>query len=217
MEKQWYSRLQIEFKKTYMHDLFKRLRKDYEAGSIIYPAKNNIFSALQFTPFDKVKIVIIGQDPYHNPNQAHGLSFSVPDGMRLPPSLKNIFMEIKNDLNIDNFKKSSLIPWAKQGVLLLNTTLTVRRNEPKSHYGWGWELFTDAIIKNLKLSRQKIIFMLWGRVAQEKAALLDGKHTILKAAHPSPFSVKNFMGCKHFSKANTLLKSWNMQPINWQL
>ena len=217
MEKTWYHLLKKEFSKEYMKILFQRLNEEYSSGYTIYPSKENIFAALEHTPYDKVKIVIIGQDPYHNPHQAQGLSFSVPDGMRLPPSLRNIFLEIKNDLNIDNFDKASLLPWARQGVLLLNTTLTVRRNSPKSHYGWGWEIFTDTIIERLNQSNSRIIFMLWGRIAQEKVPLIDEKHYILKAAHPSPFSAKHFLGCKHFSKANELLTSWNKSPINWQL
>ncbi len=176
-----------------------------------------MFRALDTTPFDEVKVVILGQDPYHNPGQAEGLSFSVPKGQKLPPSLQNIFKELKTDLGIETPTHGSLVNWAKQGVLLLNATLTVRENQPGSHQKKGWENFTDSIIRELSFRKNGLVFILWGKYAQAKTNLIDTtKHFILQAPHPSPFSVeRGFYGCKHFSKTNELLLEQGLSPINW--
>lgn len=218
IEESWKAILAEEFNKPYFQELKAFLveeRKKY----IVYPSGQNIFNAFAHTPFDSVKIVIIGQDPYHGSGQAHGLSFSVPDGIKPPPSLANIFKELQTDIGMPIPIRGNLEDWAKQGVLLLNATLTVRANEAGSHQKKGWEQFTDTIIKLLSEQKSGIIFLLWGRFAQDKAQLIDAsKHHILKAAHPSPFSAYNgFMGCKHFSKANEILISKGLDPIDWQI
>lgn len=185
----------------------------------IYPAGKNIFAAFDQTPFDKVKVIILGQDPYHGPSQAHGLCFSVPEGIPSPPSLVNIFKELESDLGIARPRYGNLEHWASQGVLLLNATLTVRANQAGSHQGKGWEPFTDEAIRQLSHQRNGLVFMLWGRFAQTKAALIDSsRHLILKAAHPSPLSAYNgFFGCRHFSKANEYLIHQGQSPIDWSL
>jgi len=220
LEPGWLAVLEQEFDKDYMKDLKSFLLKEKENGFQVYPKGADIFNALNITPFDKVKVVILGQDPYHGINQAHGLSFSVQKGIAIPPSLKNIYKELETD--IKGFKiphHGNLLHWAEQGVLLLNATLTVRAAEAGSHQNRGWEVFTDEIIKSLSEKREHIIFLLWGKYAQQKAALIDQKkHYVLTAAHPSPFSAYNgFFGSKHFSKANQLLIQNNLVPIDWKI
>ena len=184
----------------------------------IYPPQCDVFNALKYTPFEKIKVVIIGQDPYHGPGQAHGLSFSVPPGIAPPPSLKNIFLELNNDLGLPIPKQGCLIKWAEQGVLLLNAVLTVESGKPQSHANKGWEQFTDKIIQVVSDKKQGVIFMLWGAYAQRKGEIIDPtKHFILKAAHPSPFSVKGFLSCRHFSKANVFLMKQGKTAIDWNL
>ena len=216
--KNWREVLKDEFSKPYIKKLKDFLEKE-EATQIVYPPQPLIFHALAQTPYDQVKVVIMGQDPYHGPGQAHGLSFSVPDGIPPPPSLKNIFKELENDVHISPPTTGCLICWAKQGVLLLNATLTVRKNEPKSHYGKGWERFTDAIITKLAERKDPIVFLLWGKSAQEKCLHLlnHSHHIVLIAAHPSPYSATGFLGCRHFSKTNELLKKWGKTPIDWSV
>ncbi len=222
MEKRWAEELAEEFKKPYMLALQEFLKEEIAAGKTVYPPEELIFNAFCQTPFDKVKVVILGQDPYHNPGQAHGLSFSVPKEIPPPPSLKNIFQELMGDVGISAPKHGCLISWAKQGVLLLNATLTVRANEPKSHYGKGWELFTDAVILKLAQKKEARVFILWGKSAQEKCEhiIKEGSenHLILQAPHPSPYSANSgFFGCKHFSKANAYLKKHGRTEIDWSL
>jgi uracil-DNA glycosylase len=185
----------------------------------IYPAGNNIFKAFEKTPFQQVKLVILGQDPYHGAGQAHGLSFSVQDGVAIPRSLKNIFKELQTDIGISVPTSGNLTAWAEKGVLLLNASLTVRANEPASHAQIGWLQFTDAVISAISATKKDVVFLLWGKFAQEKQLLIDGrKHFVLKAAHPSPFSAdKGFFGCKHFSKANEFLMQKGYDPIDWKL
>ena len=187
------------------------------AGREIYPSNDNIFRALDLTPIENVKVVILGQDPYHGPNQAHGLSFSVNKGERIPPSLKNIYKELHNDIKMDTPDHGFLEGWARQGVLLLNTTLTVERGKPASHKGRGWEEFTDAVIGQVSALDRPVVFMLWGAHAQAKQALIDAdKHLVLTAPHPSPFSAhKGFLGCGHFSKANAFLRNHGQSEIDW--
>lgn len=218
MPEYWESFLEKERKEEYFKKITQFINTEYSKG-IVYPKKEEIFAALRATPFEKTKIVIIGQDPYHGENQAHGLAFSVQPGTKIPPSLINIFKELSTDLEIPVSKTGNLIPWAEQGVLLLNTVLTVRAGEANSHKNKGWEEFTDKVITMLNSSDNPIVFILWGKPAQEKAKLLNNqKHLILKAAHPSPLSAfRGFFGCKHFSKANTYLRNNNMQEINWDL
>jgi len=219
IEPSWDQKLGDALAQPYFADLFAFVAKEREERDI-YPPENKVFDAFKHTPFDQVKVVIMGQDPYHGLGQAHGLSFSVPSGSRLPPSLKNIYKELAQDLGIPPPEEGCLIPWAKQGVLLLNATLTVRANEPKSHFGMGWERFTDAVIEALLKRDDPIVFVLWGKSAQEKLKQIDlnraAPHVALTAAHPSPFSAYNgFFGCKHFSLVNAHLKKWNKAPIDW--
>ncbi len=216
----WKEVLKQEFEKSYFIELAGFLKVEKAMGKVIYPPGSLIFNAFELTPFDKVKVVILGQDPYHGKGQAHGLSFSVMKGVKPPPSLQNIFREIASDLGIQfSGTYGDLSHWARQGVLLLNASLTVREGEPLSHSKIGWEQFTDAVIKTVSAQKENVVFMLWGRFAQEKQALIDAtKHLILKAAHPSPFSAYNgFMGCKHFSKANDYLVKNGKEPIDWSL
>ncbi len=219
IEESWRKVLEDEFQQPYFVALKQFLMKEKADGKIIYPPGSLIFNAFNLTPFDKVKVVILGQDPYHGQGQAHGLCFSVPDGVPPPPSLVNIFKEIKNDLDIPFPVTGNLERWANQGVLLLNALLTVRANQPASHHNIGWENFTDKVIKKLSDEKSGIIFLLWGKFAQEKSCLIDStKHPILKAAHPSPFSAHSgFFGCNHFSKTNELLTAHGKTPIDWSL
>lgn len=221
IEKSWLELLKDQFQKNYMEDLKNFLKEEIASGHTIYPDLKLIFNAFFQTPFNNVKAVIVGQDPYHGPMQAHGLSFSVREGIAIPPSLRNIFKELKDDLGIDPPKSGSLIPWAKEGVLLLNATLTVRKHLPRSHYGKGWEIFTDRVLEVLAERRDSIVFLLWGRSAKEKCIKVlerfkNKNHLILTAAHPSFYSAANFFGCKHFSKTNNFLKSVNKKPIDWK-
>jgi uracil-DNA glycosylase len=216
----WLPVLQDEFQKPYMLSLNQFLAQEEEQGTIIYPKHSDVFNAFNLTPFNEVKVVILGQDPYHGAKQAHGLSFSVQKGVAVPPSLKNIYKELQEDiLGFNIHSHGDLTSWANQGVLLLNATLTVRANEPGSHQKMGWEQFTDNAIKALSAEKSGLVFMLWGRHAQAKASLIDSStHLILMAAHPSPFSAYNgFFGCKHFSKANAYLLSKGKKPINWHI
>ena len=220
LEPGWLAVLKDEFEKDYMKSLKSFLVAEKEKGFQVYPKGADIFNALNTTPFDKVKVVILGQDPYHGANQAHGLSFSVQKGITVPPSLKNIYKELETD--IEGFvmpQHGNLTHWAEQGVLLLNATLTVRASEAGSHQNKGWEIFTDEIIKALSEKRKHIVFLLWGKYAQQKASLIDQqKHYVLTAAHPSPFSAHTgFLGSKHFSKTNQLLIQNNLTPIDWKI
>lgn len=192
------------------------LRQQKVQGKIIYPEGKNMFAALNAVPFDKVKVVIIGQDPYHGAGQAHGLSFSVPDGVALPPSLQNIYKELESDTGIKR-TQGNLSDWASQGVLLLNSVLSVEAGQAASHQGKGWEQFTDQIIRLLNAERQALVFLLWGSYAQKKGAVIDAhRHCILKSVHPSPLSVhRGFFGCKHFSRANAYLQQQGLSPIHW--
>jgi uracil-DNA glycosylase len=219
IEASWKEILQDEFNSSYFNQLKNFLVLEKSMGKTIYPPGKNIFSAFDYTPFDKVKVVIIGQDPYHGMGQAHGLCFSVPDGIPPPPSLVNIFKEIKDDLGIPIPKKGCLERWAQQGVLLLNATLTVQANAAGSHQGKGWEQFTDAVIRTVSEKKTGMVFLLWGKYAQAKETLIDSsKHHILNAPHPSPFSASNgFFGCRHFSKANELLQKQGLEPIDWRI
>lgn len=201
-------------------ELIQFLQNREASGAIIYPAKQNIFAALKATPFNKVSVVIVGQDPYHGPGQAHGLSFSVPPRIVKPPSLQNIFKELHNDIGMLIPKNGTLTGWAKQGVLLLNAILTVEQGKPTSHAGHGWELFTDTIIEKILERKHPTVLMLWGAYAQKKIQHLHtkidpDKHLILKAAHPSPLSVTGFLGCHHFSRANEFLKKHHLPEIDW--
>lgn len=219
LEESWKTVLQEEFTKLYMKTLGDFLRSEKAAGKIIYPKGALIFNALNSTPLNKVKVVILGQDPYHGPNQAHGLSFSVQPGVTPPPSLMNIYKELKRDLNIDPPSHGCLQSWAEQGVLLLNTSLTVEANKAASHSKQGWQQFTDKIIEIVNNYCEHVVFILWGSHAQSKRNLIDPKkHLILCSAHPSPLSAhRGFFGCGHFSKANYFLEKHAITPINWQL
>lgn len=215
----WQSHLQSEFSKPYFLELQQFLQAEKNKAEIIYPPEPLWFNALNKTVFDKVKVVILGQDPYHGEGQAHGLSFSVPLGIRPPPSLVNIFKELKSDLGLPIPSHGNLEKWSERGVLLLNACLTVRAGHAGSHHGKGWEQFTDAIIEILNQKKAQLIFLLWGSPAQKKGALINAlKHTILTAPHPSPLSAyRGFLGCKHFSKANSLLIAAGHEAIDWKL
>lgn len=219
LDKTWKEALEDEFGKTYFKELKKFLQEEKAAGQTVYPLGANIFTAFNLTPFDKVKVVLLGQDPYHGPRQAHGLSFSVLDGITPPPSLKNIFKELHDDIGAAIPQNGDLSKWAKEGVFLLNAILTVRAHKPASHQKKGWEEFTDAVIKTLSDKREGLVFILWGKFAQSKEELIDTKkHYILKAAHPSPFSAdKGFFGSKPFSKTNKILEKLGKEPIDWDL
>lgn len=219
LEESWKQALVAEFAAPYMANLKSFLLHEKQQNKIIYPKNRDIFNAFKYAPIDNVQVVILGQDPYHGPNQAHGLCFSVLPGIKPPPSLVNIYKELQADLNIQPVTHGDLTVWAKQGILLLNTTLTVEQGKPASHYGKGWEQFTDSVIAVLNARQQPIIFVLWGSHAQQKGQQINkNKHVVLSAAHPSPFSAhRGFLGCKHFSKINSILTSWGRQPINWQL
>lgn len=219
IETSWKEELKEEFDKPYFGQIVRFLKEEKQAGKVIYPPGKLIFNAFDKTPFDKVKVVIIGQDPYHNAGQAHGLSFSVPDGVAPPPSLVNIFKELQSDLNISIPHTGNLEPWARQGVLLLNASLTVVANTPNSHAQAGWHTFTDEVIRHVSADKEHVVFMLWGKFAQNKTELIDNsKHLVLKAAHPSPFSAHSgFFGSGHFSKANQWLQQQGEKPIDWSL
>lgn len=220
LEPGWLSVLENEFEKQYMKDLKAFLLQEKEAGYTIFPKGADIFNAFNYTPFDKVEVVIIGQDPYHGDGQAHGLSFSVKKGVTVPPSLKNIYKELETD--IEGFKTpdhGNLTQWAEEGVLLLNATLTVRAHQAGSHQGKGWEAFTDQAISQLSEKKTGLVFLLWGKFAQNKSILIDEKkHTVIKSAHPSPFSAYNgFFGSRPFSKTNAALTANGKKPVNWQI
>lgn len=215
----WLTPLQAEFEKDYMAALRAFLLERRQQGATIYPPGSRWFAAFNTTPFDQVRVVILGQDPYHGPGQAHGLCFSVLPDVRVPPSLVNIYKELDSDLSIAQPDHGCLITWAQQGVLLLNATLTVERGEAGAHQGRGWEQFTDQAIRVLSQQREGLVFMLWGSFAQKKAALIDQtRHLVLKSVHPSPLSAhRGFFGCGHFSAANQYIQQQGLQPIDWQL
>lgn len=219
IEASWKQALQDEFQKAYFANIADRLKIEKEQQKLIYPPGSQIFNAFNLTPLDKVKVVIIGQDPYHGPRQAHGLSFSVQKGVAIPPSLMNIYKELGDDIGMAMPKHGDLTTWAEQGVFLLNASLTVRAGEPMSHAKIGWAEFTNAVIKTISEQKQHVVFLLWGKFAQEKRTLIDdNKHLILRSVHPSPLSAYGgFFGCKHFSKANEYLVSKGLDPINWTI
>lgn len=215
----WTDVLGEEKTQPYFKDILKFLEQESNAGKTIYPPAKDIFNAFKETPYDQVKVVILGQDPYHNPGQAHGLSFSVQPGVKPPPSLRNIYLELKNDLNLAIPNHGCLQKWANQGVLLLNTSLSVEENKPQSHGKIGWTTFTDNVIRKLNDYQAPLVFLLWGAHAKNKGAFITSKkHLILTAAHPSPLSAhQGFLGCKHFSQANAFLKAHGREPIDWGL
>jgi uracil-DNA glycosylase len=219
IESSWNEVLQPAFDRPSFHNLALHLKTERAGGKVIYPPGSLLFNAFNKTPFDRVKVVILGQDPYHGPGQAMGLSFSVPRGIHPPPSLGNIYKELKKDIGMPIPGHGDLTQWAEQGVLLLNASLTVRANEPNSHSAIGWHEFTDSVIQTLSDKSAGLVFMLWGRFAQDKTPLIDEtKHLVLKAAHPSPFSAeKGFFGCRHFSRANEYLMKKGKQPVDWHL
>lgn len=218
LQNDWLEAVGGEFKKPYYAELYKFVKEEY-SNEIIYPPSDDIFNAMHLTPLSEVKVLILGQDPYHNEGQAHGLCFSVQPDVAIPPSLKNIYKELQADLGCSIPNNGYLVKWAKQGILMLNTVLTVRAHKPLSHQGKGWEEFTDAIIKAVNAQDRPIVYMLWGKPAQRKASMLNNpKHLILKAAHPSPLSASHgFFGCKHFSQANQFLEENGIEPIDWQI
>ena len=218
MEKSWKNALAGEFGKPYFESLVRFLHSEKAAGQTIYPPGSQIFRAFELTPLDNLKVVILGQDPYHGPGQAHGLSFSVSAGVPAPPSLKNIFKEIESDLGVKMSGYPDLEKWARQGVLLLNAVLTVRAGQPTSHSKIGWQEFTDAVIRYISDNCEGVVFLLWGNFARTKSDLIDhSKHHVLEAAHPSPLARGAFFGCRHFSQTNALLASRGLRPIDWQL
>jgi uracil-DNA glycosylase len=218
IEASWLNALQDEFRQPYFSELKQFLSEEKKMGKIIYPPGQLIFNAFNLTPFDAVRVVILGQDPYHAPGQAMGLSFSVPRGVAVPRSLNNIYREMYSDLNIPIAKHGDLSKWATQGVLLLNTILTVEARQAMSHAKSGWQIFTDAVIRKLSDERSGIVFLLWGRPARSKALLINtSKHTALEAAHPSPLAGDAFQGCKHFSQTNAILVRQGALPIDWSL
>ncbi len=218
IDKTWKEVLTEEFNKPYFIKLVEFLHKEKALGKIIYPQGKDIFKAFELTSFEQVKVVILGQDPYHGPSQAHGLSFSVPEGVKTPPSLKNIYKEINSDLNVEiNSTNGNLEHWAKQGVFMLNAVLTVEANMPASHSKIGWNLFTDKVIATISERKEHVVFLLWGAFARSKASLIDhNKHLVLEAAHPSPLARGAFFGCRHFSKTNDYLQTNNIKPIIWK-
>lgn len=218
MESSWKEVLWEEFQKPYFRALKQFLQQERNSGKQIFPPSELIFNAFNTTPFDEVKVVILGQDPYHGVGQAHGLSFSVPQGVKVPPSLRNIFKELHTDLNIPIPESGDLTRWAEQGVLLLNAMLTVEAHQPASHQKKGWEQFTNAVINKISEEQSGVVFILWGRYAQQKIKFInESKHHVLMSAHPSPFSVTKFKGCMHFSQTNTLLENQGLPSIDWQL
>ena len=218
IEQSWKNALQSEFDKPYFISLARTLHQEKKAGEIIYPPGPLIFRAFELTPVDQVKVVILGQDPYHGPGQAMGLSFSVPDTVKAPPSLKNIFKEIETDLGIQMSGRPNLESWARQGVLLLNSILTVRAGQAASHRALGWQEFTDYVIKYISDHCEGVVFLLWGNFARNKKELIDQtRHYVLEAAHPSPLAGGAFFGCRHFSRTNAILQQEGKTPIDWQL
>ena len=219
IEQSWKEVLLNEFSKPYFQQITAHLKTERATGATIYPPGPLIFNAFDKTPFDKVKVVLLGQDPYHGKGQAMGLSFSVQDGIKPPPSLENIFKELHDDIGMPIPHTGDLTKWAEQGVFLLNAILTVRAKEPASHQKIGWQQFTDKVIQILSDEKEGVVFLLWGKFAQEKQVLIDAtKHHILKAAHPSPYSAdKGFFGCRHFSKTNQLLAKAGKDPVDWSL
>ena len=218
IEESWKNALAEEFGKPYFESLVRFLHSEKTAGQKIYPPGSQIFRAFDLTPLENLKVVILGQDPYHGPGQAHGLSFSVSAGVPAPPSLKNIFKEIESDLGIRMSGYPDLEKWARQGVLLLNAVLTVRAGQPASHSKIGWQEFTDAVIRYISDNCEGVVFLLWGNFARTKSALIDhSRHHVLEAAHPSPLARGAFFGCRHFSQTNALLASRGLRPIDWQL
>ena len=218
IESSWYEVLKQEFEEPYFYEIKSFLIQE-KRQYIVYPPSQLIFNAFNLTPFDKVKVVILGQDPYHNVGQAHGLAFSVPNGIMPPPSLKNIFKELQSDIGMPIPTNGNLESWAREGVLLLNSCLTVRANNPASHQGIGWQRFTDAAINALSEKKEHIVFLLWGNYAIAKEKLIDTrKHLVLKTVHPSPLSAnRGFFGCRHFSQTNTYLSSNGISPIKWDV
>lgn len=216
-ENDWDDCLRAEFEKPYYKQLRQFLNKEY-AEEIIYPQMDELWTAFKLTPYNQVKVVILGQDPYHGPGQAHGLSFSVKPGVRIPPSLRNMFKELAEDIGCEVPTDGNLTGWAKQGVLLLNTVLTVREGQAHSHKKQGWETFTDEVIRKLSAREEPIVFVLWGRPAQEKKQLIDlSKHAVVESFHPSPLSAsRGFFGSKPYSKTNHILQSWDATPIDWR-
>ncbi|MBS4236197.1 uracil-DNA glycosylase [Campylobacter vulpis] len=214
----WLEFLEEEFKKPYFLDIKRQYIETLKAGKIIYPPANLTFNAFNLTSLNSLKIVLLGQDPYHKQNQAMGLSFSVPKGVPIPPSLRNIFKELNADLGVKIPQNGDLSAWARQGILLLNAIFSVEENKPLSHSLWGWQEFSDNVIKKLSLEKEGLIFILWGKFAQNKKDLIDTKkHFILEAAHPSPLARQGFLGCRHFSKSNALLETIGKEPIKWDL
>ena len=214
----WEPILNHEFNQEYMKELFKQLHKEYDS-EVVYPPKNEVFRAFQLTPYSETKVVILGQDPYHGPHQANGLSFSVEEGTKFPPSLRKIFNELVEDIKCEYRSSGDISSWAKQGVLLLNTTLTVKESQPMSHTGMGWERFTDVVLSEINKKSTPVVFILWGKHAQSKKKLIDqSKHFVIESAHPSPLSARRgFFGSHPFSKTNTFLISKGLTPINWSL
>jgi len=216
IESSWKNLLKDEFEKEYFFKLTSLIKHDLNEGITIYPKGQDIFNAFNLTPFDQVKVVVLGQDPYHGPGQAHGLSFSVPEGKTFPPSLINIFKELKDDLGIEYPISGNLERWAKQGVFLLNAILTVRAGQAASHSKIGWNIFTDQVIKKISENKEGVVFLLWGNFAKSKKDLIDlSKHHVLEAAHPSPLARGAFFGCKDFSATNNILLSKGKDPIKW--
>lgn len=218
IEESWKKALASEFEKPYFASIAGFLRAEKAAGTVIYPKGGDIFKAFELCPLDRLKVVILGQDPYHGAGQAMGLSFSVPEGVQAPPSLKNIFKEISSDCGVTMSGRTDLSRWASQGVLLLNSILTVRAGAAASHSGIGWQQFTDAVISYISAHCEGVVFMLWGNYARSKASLIDSsRHCVLEAAHPSPLAGGAFFGCRHFSKANSFLSLHGKTPIDWTL
>ena len=218
IEESWKSVLKDEFAQPYFQGIISYLKQEKAAGKVIYPPGSLIFNAFAQTHFARVKVVILGQDPYHNPGEAMGLSFSVPKGVNIPPSLQNIYKELNNDLGVPIPAHGDLSAWAAQGVFLLNAMLTVAHRQPQSHHKIGWQNFTDAVIRRLSEQREHLVFMLWGNFARKKNVLIDSsKHLILEAAHPSPLAGGAFFGCQHFSKANDYLQAHGQSPVNWNI
>ncbi len=218
IQNDWLEAIGEEFRKPYYKELYEFVKEEYNTVTV-YPSSDDIFNALHLTALKDVKVLVLGQDPYHGANQAHGLSFSVLPGQRIPPSLRNIYQELHDDLGCYIPNNGYLEKWAKQGVLMLNTVLTVRAHKPNSHQGKGWEHFTDAIIEAVNKEERPIVYLLWGRPAQSKMSMLNNpKHLILKAPHPSPYSAdRGFFGCRHFSQANEFLKANGQEPVDWQI